>query len=553
MTDTTQVRPRAAVTSAAFRTVTWTGITALVISLVVIAFRLGIIVFTDTEYLVNWVPDDSFYYFETVRNFTLGDGWTFDNINTTNGFHPLWALMLVPVYWVFGSDLDLAFRAAMIYQVALFGAALWVFWRLARRVFGPVPALAGVAIFLWPRFVNVLLGGLEAVLVVLLIMLLVQRWVARAEDTERPLFGWELGVLAALGLMARTDTVFFIGMVVAAAFLFSWWRSRSLGDAIGATYRLWLPGLIAGGVYVTINQVTFGHAMPISGALKNTFPTPSLRLSNLSYMPEAFASTLVWLPVALVVVLNTRVRVLFQQLSPAKQRYLVAYLLLSIGGTVHLLWTVLFMDWAIFNWHFVLQMTATLLLVPVVVDAWATRFSPVLPMVAIIGAVAVLSVFTYRARYNLGERGWHHVSYVTARYVADNTDPDAVFGMKDAGVFGYFSDRSTINLDGVINNYEYQEYLRNGRLAEFLNERDVTCFAQHAFPETTYPAVYDGTYTTQSFPIISRLYDGAGGTIALDSDHEIYRSAWYNYQEGSSVRARMVVWCWPEPIGSQAE
>ena len=42
--------------------------------------------------------DDAFYYFGIARNVAHGHGSTFDGIDLTNGYHPLWMLMASPVY-----------------------------------------------------------------------------------------------------------------------------------------------------------------------------------------------------------------------------------------------------------------------------------------------------------------------------------------------------------------------------------------------------------------------------------------------------------------------
>ncbi|MEJ7652805.1 MAG: hypothetical protein WKH64_05415 [Chloroflexia bacterium] len=53
--------------------------------------------------LVLYVPDDSYYYFEIARN--LGVRSTFDGVGQTNGYHPLWLLVITPIWWVFdGGD-----------------------------------------------------------------------------------------------------------------------------------------------------------------------------------------------------------------------------------------------------------------------------------------------------------------------------------------------------------------------------------------------------------------------------------------------------------------
>ncbi|HEY2882771.1 MAG TPA: hypothetical protein VGJ15_10065, partial [Pirellulales bacterium] len=41
--------------------------------------------------------DDSYYYLKTAANAQAGYGFSFDRINPTNGFHPLWMGLLVPL------------------------------------------------------------------------------------------------------------------------------------------------------------------------------------------------------------------------------------------------------------------------------------------------------------------------------------------------------------------------------------------------------------------------------------------------------------------------
>ena len=38
------------------------------------------------------------------------------------------------------------------------------------------------------------------------------------------------------------------------------------------------------------------------------------------------------------------------------------------------------------------------------------------------------------------------------------------FGMRDAGAFGYFSAAPTVNLDGVVNDFDFTRFLREGRI-----------------------------------------------------------------------------------------
>ena len=47
--------------------------------------------------LVRVVPDDALFYLEIARNGAAGTFSSFDGLVRTNGYHPLWMLMLVPI------------------------------------------------------------------------------------------------------------------------------------------------------------------------------------------------------------------------------------------------------------------------------------------------------------------------------------------------------------------------------------------------------------------------------------------------------------------------
>ena len=52
-------------------------------------------------------------------------------------------------------------------------------------------------------------------------------------------------------------------------------------------------------------------------------------------------------------------------------------------------------------------------------------------------------------------------------------------GSWDAGYIGYHVDRTVINLDGLVNNYEWLEYFQNGRLADYIVDKDIHYLANY--------------------------------------------------------------------------
>src|SRR5215204_7141448 len=67
--------------------------------------------------------DDAYYYFKVAQNISEGHGSTFDGINRTNGYHPLWMLICVPIFALARFDLILPLRI-LVMLMAMFNAAL---------------------------------------------------------------------------------------------------------------------------------------------------------------------------------------------------------------------------------------------------------------------------------------------------------------------------------------------------------------------------------------------------------------------------------------------
>jgi hypothetical protein len=96
-----------------------------------------------------------------------------------------------------------------------------------------------------------------------------------------------------------------------------------------------------------------------------------------------------------------------------------------------------------------------------------------------------------------------------------------------------------VNLDGVINNYRYQDYLKDGRLRQYLHEQGVTHLAFALWDrETTYTArptepmyrhaidaaAVRGTgYDRHEFYVYSYLHHQYSDRIALEPRMEVFR------------------------------
>jgi hypothetical protein len=163
--------------------------------------------------LMAWFDnDDAFFYFKVAQNITAGHGISFDGINLTNGFHPLWMAICIPIFWLARYDLILPLRVLVILSAMLSsGCGLLLFQLLRRQLSPEIALLPAVAVMFLPYVqVRIFEGGVESGLSAFLILLLLYlcvRWREAGTDTVRAIL---LGLVAGLTILARLDNIFLV-------------------------------------------------------------------------------------------------------------------------------------------------------------------------------------------------------------------------------------------------------------------------------------------------------------------------------------------------------
>jgi hypothetical protein len=119
------------------------GATSVV--LVALCFSWDSLVLTPRALFTRQVPDDAGYYLKTALNAARGLGSTFDGQNPTNGYHPLWFLMLAAMGKV-GIPLGMGeagfLQVATALQVLMFCAAVTMVFTLLLPTDRPFALLA---------------------------------------------------------------------------------------------------------------------------------------------------------------------------------------------------------------------------------------------------------------------------------------------------------------------------------------------------------------------------------------------------------------------------
>ncbi len=458
--------------------------------------------------------DDSFYYFQIAYHLAGGEFSTFDGgLTRTNGYHPLWLFLITPFYWVF--DKMEALSAIKAFEVMLVAGGVALVAAAARvarlpwvLLFAVLPALYGQP---------ALFKGMEAAAASFMLGLFVLAVCLFARDPAR--WRWPLAAVAFALPWVRLEFVAVAMAATAAAGLLEWsWRDGRAGQRVRFHARAGVPFLAAGAgllAYFAYNAAVFGGVVPVSGATKRWWSQLSWEREggySLTANVRAFLQTGYFddeLRIALEVCVYAAVVWWFSRRARGRDdRLLLAFLVglfgLAAGHLAKFAQSVLTVHptWGGFDsWYFVPAYLMGALVVPArcYVAVWFVRrfFGPTLRRASRIGSLGIVTagaVFLFATadfaapfRFVDGGRETMHagewgVAAYMGTMVMDRVLPeDSVVGSWDAGIVGYFSRFPVMNLDGLVNSWEYLRARQEGTETEFIQRRRISHLANFQY------------------------------------------------------------------------
>ena len=246
----------------------------------------------------GYVAADAFYYLSVGRNIVEHGSASTDGQHATNGFHPIWQLIVAVTYGICRACrcVDYSVLAVVLASLGCALAALWILGRAIALAMSELPCLYVAVPFglyacsilpYWttardrleeggegPRplygtlysFVN----GMESSLAILAFASLAWAFV-RWEGSRTARGGAMCGGALAFLCLARLDHGAF------ALFPSSIWVCELLASRVrrrfAATALLSFAMPLA--LYVVVNELYAGSAVPVSGAYKSSFPLPN--------------------------------------------------------------------------------------------------------------------------------------------------------------------------------------------------------------------------------------------------------------------------------------
>lgn len=160
--------------------------------------------------------DDAYYYFKVAQNVSEGRGSTFDGINPTNGYHPLWMLVCVPIFALARIDLILPLRVLMVVMAGLSVATAILLFRLLKKPAGEPIAMLAAAFWALDLQIHGIITqqGMETGIValsVVLMLYLLQQMDSRPSLTRTDFV--KLALAALFVLFSRLDGIYLVLLV----------------------------------------------------------------------------------------------------------------------------------------------------------------------------------------------------------------------------------------------------------------------------------------------------------------------------------------------------
>jgi len=481
---------------------------------IVLLAKLMLVWLVPMPVLVKFTLDDGFYYFKIAANIADGKGSTFDGIYLTDGYHPLWAWLLVIVFRL-TDDPFLRVRLALTLALILGTIVAYLLYRLLQPRFGTAVASLAAGLYGTSRAIfGDQITGQEFALFALLLCLTALVYDRLMVLPRRNLWHFAaLGGVIGLTTLSRLDAI----LLLLAAIFVLWFNLRShLRYWLAASFIVVITCGLVIAPYFAWKIPATGRLMTVSGRIKTWWGQQSLpKLFGVEHLKAGLKEMGITDAVEATLPVRTLVEP-FLRMFPSGQRQaltlLVAYaiwliallglraiflvnphglLLLIVYGGLHYL---AYSFWLLRNYQG--YQTPEFLLITILTatglgaiyrrlsqfvrqDVWMKAAPAVVAVLVLCsGVLCVRYICHYTSP--AAEHNSHADLYWMARWIRLHLPIDAKVGAWSAGILGYFSGRCVINLDGLVNSHEYFErYLKTGRTADYIREKGIGFLADY--------------------------------------------------------------------------
>lgn len=466
-------------------------LTLLVLLGLAVAARIRVTMLDFNSLLTSYLQDDAFYYYKIAANIFNLHRITYDGEQLSNGFHPLWLILIAPFYTPANDGVEFVYR---VQWIMLFFALLTVvalYLTLLRLRASWLCAAIVTAIFcVHSTFVDMQMNGLETSLNTFMLLLLFNAFLTVFENPAVAARRYAyFGFVAAAAFLARTDN----GITVLLLFAAQAWVSRRY---IAQCWpRLLLSGMVAlllVSPWLLWNQINFGSLIQGSGKIETIFMgephfdlintainfvvTPIRLWGSMQGFTQLFISPYgnfavmvvlfltVWIVVMLLLLINRTASVSLCALAVFCLAVFAVFCYhAGFRGFVR-------------SWYYIPVGLMTLLSVAGLAIWYCQNQSSRQPRNVISASMLLLwlgSVLWLHSPVKLpGKTDQPSTHMIVADWINANTPSYAVIGSMNSGVLSYLVHRKVINLDGVVDSRSMRAHWEK-RQVPYIHERSI--------------------------------------------------------------------------------
>ena len=475
-------------------------ISVILLILLLIGFGIRLYIsWIDVEKLFQkCLVDDAFFYFGIAKNIAVGNGATFDGSIMTNGFHPIYALLLVPIFWFSPANPDIPVHVALTILSVFNVLTGYVIFLIVRKIAGRIAGLFGAFLWLFNPFVILIaLNGVEAGVATFFISLCIYVHLGGREagHISFPKIIL-LGLLTALAVLSRVDSVFIFIAITLDLWYLSYRKGTPLFRALTHPALYCTVTLLALTPWFFWNLYHFGTVRQISGVTLPNIAHNMYLMKHITYLSFSFVKTELfymkfWIEhiirfsggIGLFVILfiffiiSAR-KNLANEASGILRKIKPLHFVLFSSIFIISFYALYFWGW-LRPWYYLsIVLTVTIYLgniggyaLKVFPRSRPERAKNAIPIFVLFLICAIYFSFQGLYIWQKGLFPFQKQLYESAVWLKENTPENSKIGAISAGIYGYMNGR-TIDLAGVVNEEAYRA-MREKRIFAYLQEKQI--------------------------------------------------------------------------------
>lgn len=445
--------------------------------------------FLPNQFLVeSFVIDDALYYPRVILNLVAGYGVTYDQHTITNGFHPLWGVLLIPLAWLAGQDKALMLKLCFIFSGALLVLSIFYLRRLGKLWQWSAWAItASVLLLFFSRFDlwMSLMESVASLFVLILSLFCMERWcfLGARQISKNMIFGF----LMACIFLVRLDQVF----IVIAFFGVDLWirlaqRQRTYEVFKAVSIQAFFTFLLVG-PYLLANYFYFGSLVPVSG-LKKHQGMSGIQFVDGFLFPFRVISEKTHLHLGIIWVASLIIATLALKLCVSKRKTIFrmengVILGFLTGVLARWIYLRIFMRESVdVSWYWVPEYLAASLCIGfgiTYMSGRVWRWRPHWVLNTVLAGALFLSGMGFVLREAYSEAPSRAALFEMASWAKGNISSKTLCGMYDSGIFSYFSELNTIALNGLIGDRQLMLEASERRYGDTIRRYQLECLVQH--------------------------------------------------------------------------